>query len=65
VKRGSVVIAFTVMWGAYAMLFTGYCWMKGYDISARQIVGPVNFYTGQWPPSPAAATEIIPSGKGS
>jgi hypothetical protein len=64
VKRGSVVVAFGVAWVAYALTFTGWCWVRGYDISFKQIWSPFSYYTGTWPPSTASPTEYFPSGTG-
>jgi hypothetical protein len=62
VRKGSVVIAFAVLWAGYTLVYTGYVWVRGYDISFKQIVSPVNFYSGSWPPSAAANTQIWPKG---
>lgn len=62
-KRGSVVIAFAVMWTAYTVIFTGYSWLRGYDISFGEIVSPLHWYSGPWPPPKASPNEIIPGGR--
>ena len=58
----SVVIGFAIAWAAYSLMFTGYAWLRGYDISFREIVAPVNFYQGTWPPPDLPATQVLPSG---
>lgn len=65
-KAGSVWLSFAVLWAAYGLVFTGYCWVRGYNISFGQIVDPVNYYRGTWPP-PASipATQVLPTAAGS
>jgi hypothetical protein len=61
--RGSVWLSFTVLWAAYAGVFTGYCWLRGYNITFLQIVSPVNWYSGTWPPGESIpTTQVFPSG---
>lgn len=57
-KRGSVAVSFLLLWGGYTLLFTGYCWVRGYNIGFLSIVSPVNFYSGSWPPG-----QTIPAGQ--
>ena len=59
-KPGGIVIAFGILWAAYAIGFTGYVWLRGYDLSFREIVAPVHYYTGDWPPPKAPATKVVP-----
>lgn len=62
--RGSVWVSFAVLWTAYTLLFTGYVWVRGYDISFGQITGPVNYYKGTWPPGTSIPVgQIFPTGK--
>jgi len=63
-SKASVWLGFTVLWAGYALVFTGYCWVRGYNIGFREIVSPVNWYQGTWPPGkdiPAGA--LFPSSK--
>jgi len=46
VKRGSVWLSFVVLWGAYTLVYTGYVWIRGYDIGLLDLVSPVQFYQG-------------------
>ena len=62
-KRGSVVVAMGVLWAAYALGCMGYFWIRGYDIGFREMVDPLNWYDGEWPPGKAPATSIIPASK--
>ena len=60
-RRGSVWVSFAVLWTAYALMFTGYAWVRGYDLPFLQIVGPVNYYKGPWPPGKSIPpTQIFP-----
>jgi hypothetical protein len=44
-------------------LFTGYVWLRGYNIPFGQIVGPVNYYKGPWPPPKSIpAGSVLPPG---
>jgi hypothetical protein len=38
-----------LLWSGYTLIFWGYCQIKGYDISLRDIVQPTH-YKGNWPP---------------
>ncbi len=64
-KRGSVWVSFAVLWGGYSLMFTGYCWLRGYDVSLLQVVSPVNYYKGPWPPPKFAGTGVVPKGAAS
>lgn len=58
-----IALGFGVLWVGYAVGFTGYCWVKGYNLSFREIVFPTGFYTGQWPPGLVNdPTVLIPTG---
>lgn len=48
--KGSVWLSMAGLWVAYAAVFTGYCWLRGYNIGFGEIVDPLNFYQGAWPP---------------
>lgn len=61
--KGSVWVSMSVLWASYSLLFVGYCWLRGYDISLLQAVSPVNYYKGPWPPAPFAGTGVIPNGQ--
>jgi hypothetical protein len=58
-----VWLSFTIIWAGYALMFAGYSWVRGYDISFRQIVGPVNYYQGKWPPAKYTGTGVFPTGQ--
>lgn len=64
-KRGSVVLGMAVLWAAYGVAYTGYVWLRGYDISFLEIWAPVHYYQGNWPPAKIPATQVIPSRKAS
>lgn len=60
----SVWLPMAVLWGGYSMLFYGYCLIKGYNIGFLEIVSPVNYYKGGWPPPLFTDTGVIPKGQG-
>lgn len=60
----SVWLPMAVIWGSYSMLFYGYCLIKGYNISFLEVVSPVNYYKGGWPPPLFTDTGVIPKGQG-
>ena len=43
-KRGSTWLAFGVLWAAYTLVYTGYVWVRGYDIGFLSLISPVQFY---------------------
>jgi len=61
-EQAMIAIGMGLAWLSYATGLWGYCLIRGYDISPKQIFSPVGFYAGPWPPPPASNTEIIPSG---
>jgi len=42
-------IGFGLLWSGYTLLFWGFCQIKGYDISIKEIVVP-KAWDGKWPP---------------
>lgn len=42
-------IGFGMLWTGYTLLFWGYCQIRGYDISIKEIVVP-KAWDGKWPP---------------
>lgn len=42
-------IGFGMLWAGYTLLFWGFCQIKGYDISIKEIVVP-KAWDGKWPP---------------
>jgi hypothetical protein len=61
-----IALGFGIIWVGYAVGMTGYCWVKGYDLSFREIVFPTGFYTGAWPPAKVTdPTVLIPTGSAS
>jgi hypothetical protein len=64
--KGSVWLSMLVLWAAYAGVYTGYVWLRGYNISFGQIVDPVNYYKGTWPPGQDIPPgNVLPSASGS
>ena len=62
-----IALGFGVIWIGYAVGFTGYAWVRGYNLSFTEIVSPTKFYTGQWKPGVGPglvndATVLIPTG---
>jgi len=60
-----VWLGFGIVWAGYAVGMWGYSLVRGYNLSGKQIISPVGFYAGSWPPDggkPAANTVIIPAG---
>lgn len=57
-----VPIGFGLFWVGYALSTWGYFLVRGYNLSPKQIISPVGFYTGKWPPPKAGNTVIIPNG---
>jgi hypothetical protein len=56
-------IAMGLIWGGYTAGLYGYCLVRGYDISFRQLVSPTAWYSGAWPPPLIAdVTIILPRG---
>ena len=60
-KGGLVIIGFGVMWLAYAVGWTGYSLVRGYDIPLSEVWSPVHWYKGTWPPEKIPATQVWPS----
>jgi hypothetical protein len=60
-----VALGFGLFWLSYAMGTWGYSLVRGYNLSGKQIMSPVGFYTGKWPPQLAGNTTIIPNGQAS
>jgi hypothetical protein len=58
-----IVIGIGVAMIGYTLLWWGYSLVKGYDITFAQIVSPVHYYTGAWPPAAASPDSIFPGGK--
>jgi len=55
-------ITMLVAWMSYASAWWGYSLIKGYNLSLLEIIGPVNYYSGTWPPAEAGNSVIIPDG---
>jgi hypothetical protein len=55
-------IGFGLVWLGYGTGLYGYCLIRGYNISGRQIWSPVDWYSGKWPPGLAGNTVILPAG---
>jgi hypothetical protein len=58
-----VWLGFGIAWAGYTAGLYGYSLIRGYNLSLAQMVSPVHWYAGKWPPQPAGNTEIIPTGK--
>ena len=64
--RGSVWLGMAVLWAGYGLIFTGYVWLRGYNLTAGEIWGPFNYYKGQWPPSKSIDSgSVFPSASSS
>lgn len=59
-----IAVGFGVIWVGYAVGFTGYCWVRGYDLSFKQIVWPSGFYQGKWPPALITDDTVLIPGQG-
>lgn len=55
-------VAMLLAWLGYTTGYWGYSLVKGYNLGLREIVSPVNYYTGQWPPQEAGNAVVIPDG---
>lgn len=64
-RHGSVWLSFTVLWAAYGLMFTGYAWLRGYNISFPEIWSPVNYYQGSKLSDAGlfSGTGVFPTGK--
>ena len=51
-------VAILVLWGAYSVGSWGYVLVKGYNITYKEWVNPLNPYSGGWPP-PAACRSML------
>ena len=58
-----IPIGFGLAWFGYALAFWGHALVKGYNLSFAQVVSPVSFYRGAWPPPDATNTVLFPDGK--
>lgn len=57
-----VWLGFGLSWMGYALGLYGYSLVRGYNLTLNQMVSPVHWYAGKWPPAPAGNTEILPTG---
>ena len=57
-----IPVAFGFVWLGYSYGLYGYCLVKGYDVTLRQLMNPLTLYT-QWPPPPLAPSQIFPNGQ--
>lgn len=56
-----IAIGLGLAWGGYAVAFYGYCLIRGYNITFKQIASPVSWYSGTWPPTgKVPASQILP-----
>lgn len=55
-------ISLLVAWLSYGAGYWGYSLVKGYNLSLLEIIGPVNYYSGSWPPGTASNAVVFPSG---
>jgi hypothetical protein len=55
-------IAVLMVWGGYTGIIYGYCLIRGYNVSLKEIVSPTGWYSGVWPPPAAGNTQIFPDG---
>lgn len=54
-----VAIAMGLLWAGYTGGLWGYCLVKGYDISFRDLVSPTGWYSGPWPPPTITDPSVI------
>jgi hypothetical protein len=57
-----IPVGMGLAWVGYVVFFYGYSLVKGYDLSFSEIVSPVNFYQGDWPPPEAPNDAVLPAG---
>jgi hypothetical protein len=57
-----VAIGMGLAFVSYSLGLWGYSLVRGYNLSAKQIISPTGPYTGKWPPPLAGNTVIIPNG---
>jgi hypothetical protein len=57
-----VWLGFGIIWAGYATGLYGYSLVRGYNLTLAQMVSPVKWYQGKWPPAEAGNTQILPSG---
>lgn len=53
-------LGFGALWAGYAVASWGYILLKGYNITFRQWVSPLNPYTGPWPPAKVPPGFVLP-----
>ena len=53
-------VALVVVFAGYGIAFTGYVWLKGYDLSVAEIWSPTGFYRGTWPPPRIPPGQLFP-----
>lgn len=51
---------FILAWTGYALVSYGYVLIRGWDISWKQWVNPLNPYSGPWPPQTIPDGTLLP-----
>lgn len=59
-----LAVGFAALWGGYAVASWGYLLIKGYNVSFRSWVSPLNPYSGAWPPAKIPPGFIWPHATG-
>jgi hypothetical protein len=56
-------IGIGIAWLGYSVSLWGYCLVKGWNVKFTELINPVKYYTGKWPP-PAniPPTSTFPTG---
>jgi len=52
--------AMGILWAGYTLTLWGYCLIRGYDVSLKDLVNPVKVYTWQHPMPIAPADVVFP-----
>lgn len=60
-----VAIAMGLLWAGYTGSLWGYCLVKGYNITFKDLVSPTAWYSGSWPPPTITDPSIILPGSAS
>jgi len=58
-----VWIGMALVWGGYSVGLWGWSLVRGYNLSAKDLISPTGWYSGKWPPEAASPDVIIPGQK--
>jgi hypothetical protein len=53
-------IGIGVVWFGYSLSLWGYCIVRGYNVKFTDLINPVHFYSGSWPPPLMPPNQILP-----